>query len=333
MSAAVFAAAGDTVAFLMPDQGSTRYEQNDLPGFKAEMSRLCAQCKVLYQNANGDVALQQRQFNAVIAQGAKVIVLDPVDSISAAPLVRLAQGKGVKVIAYDRPIPATPADYFVSFDNEGIGRAIAESLVQHLRQGKIPTDSGGLLEVHGSPGDAAAELIRQGIKAGLKDSGYKTLAEIETPDWSPPKAQQWASGQITRLRLQIIGVVAANDSTAAAVIAAFKGAGVKPVPPVTGNDATLAALQRIISGEQFNTVAKPGEIVAAAAARVAVGFLSGQPQKGGTMLFDTPSLLFKPVVVTARNMKAEIIDKRIVSVSQLCAGSYAEDCKRLGISN
>src|ERR1700693_5831782 len=122
-----------TVAFLMPDEGSTRYEQHDFPGFKAEMSRLCPDCKVLYQNANADVSQQQQQFNSVISQGAKVIVLDPVDSMAAASLVHLAQSQGVKVIAYDRPVPSTPADYYVSFDNEGIGKAIAESLVQYLK--------------------------------------------------------------------------------------------------------------------------------------------------------------------------------------------------------
>ena len=168
---AAFAAPSGTVAFLMPDQASTRYEQHDFPGFKAEMSKLCADCKVLYQNANGDVAQQQQQFNSVISQGAKVIVLDPVDSTSAASLVKLAQSKGVKVIAYDRPVPTTPADYYVSFDNEGIGKAIAESLVQHLKDNKVPMDKGGLLEVNGSPTDAAAGLIKKGIHAGLENSG------------------------------------------------------------------------------------------------------------------------------------------------------------------
>ena len=70
---------GSTVAFLMPDQGSTRYEQHDHPGFVAEMKKLCESCKLLYQNADGDAAKQQQQFNSVIAQGAKVVVLDPVE--------------------------------------------------------------------------------------------------------------------------------------------------------------------------------------------------------------------------------------------------------------
>ncbi|RUY59779.1 ABC transporter substrate-binding protein, partial [Mesorhizobium sp. M7A.F.Ca.CA.001.09.2.1] len=114
-----------TVAFLMPDQASTRYEQHDYPGFAAEMKKLCPGCKVLYQNADADASRQQQQFNSVISQGAKAIVLDPVDSTAAASLVKLAQSQGIKVIAYDRPIPTAPADFYVSFNNEGIGKAIA----------------------------------------------------------------------------------------------------------------------------------------------------------------------------------------------------------------
>jgi len=325
------AATNGTVAFLMPDQASTRYEQHDFPGFKAEMAKLCPDCKVLYQNANGDAAQQQQQFNSVIAQGAKVVVLDPVDSTAAASLVHMAQGQGVKVIAYDRPVPSTPVDYYVSFDNEGIGKAIAQSLVQHLKELGVATDKGGVLQVNGSPTDAAAGLIKNGIHAGLQGSGYKTLAEYDTPEWAPPKAQQWVSGQITRFGPQIVGVVAANDGTGGGAVAAFKAAGVTPVPPVSGNDATIAALQLIIAGDQYNTISKPSEIVAAAAAKVAVGFLNGQAPKAQTTLYKSPSQLFTPAVVTAKNLKAEVVDKGITSAKELCTGRYAEGCKRLGI--
>ena len=332
-STAAFAAPSGTVAFLMPDQASTRYEQHDFPGFKAEMNKLCPDCKVLYQNANADVSTQQQQFNSVIAQGAKVIVLDPVDSTAAASLVHMAQGQGIKVIAYDRPVPSTPANYYVSFDNEGIGKAIAQSLVEHLKETNVPTSKGGVLEVNGSPTDAAAGLIKKGIHAGLAGSGYKTLAEYDTPDWAPPKAQQWVSGQITRFGSQIVGVVAANDGTGGGAVAAFKAAGVNPVPPVTGNDATLAGLQLIIAGDEYNTILKPSEIVAAAAANVAVGFLNGQTPKGETTLFNTPTQLFKPAVITAKNLKAEVVDKGFVSAKDLCTDRYADGCKKLGIAN
>ncbi|WP_320196191.1 sugar ABC transporter substrate-binding protein [Agrobacterium rosae] len=320
-----------TVAFLMPDQASTRYENHDYPGFKAEMAKLCAKCTLIYQNANGDAALQQQQFNSVIAQGAKVIVLDPVDSAAAAALVEIAQSQEVKVIAYDRPIPAKPADYYVSFDNQGIGQAIAKSLVAHLKASGVPAGE-GVLQINGSPTDAAAGLIRDGVHLGLKDSGYKTLAEFDTPEWAPPKAQEWAAGQITRFGADIKGVIAANDGTGGGAIAAFKAAGVNPVPPVTGNDATIAALQLVISGDQYNTISKPSEIVAAAAAKVAVQFLKGEKPEAKTSLYDTPSELFVPAVVTAENIKAEIFDKKIQTVQEVCTGEYAAGCKKLGIT-
>lgn len=319
-----------TVAFLMPDQASTRYEKHDYPGFKAEMEKLCPGCSVIYQNANADAALQQQQFNSVIAQGAKVIVLDPVDSAAAAGLVEIAHSQDVKVIAYDRPIPEKAADYYVSFDNEGIGYAIAKSLVDHLKADGVAEGS-GVLQINGSPTDAAAGLIRDGVHRGLKDSGYKTLAEFDTPEWAPPKAQEWTAGQITRFGDQIKGIVAANDGTGGGAIAALKAAGVKPVPPVTGNDATIAALQLIISGDQYNTISKPSEIVAAAAAKVAVQLAKGETPEPKTTLYNTPSELFVPAVVTAENIKAEIFDKKIQTPEEVCTGEYADGCKKLGI--
>ena len=330
ISASAQAAEAATVAFLMPDQASTRYEQHDFPGFKAEMSKLCAECKVIYQNANASATLQQQQFNSVIAQGAKIIVLDPVDSSAAAALVENAQAQDVKVIAYDRPIPDKPADFYVSFDNEGIGYAISQSLVNHLQESGVPKGA-GVLQINGSPTDAAAGLIRDGIHRGLKASGYATLAEFDTPEWAPPKAQEWAAGQITRFGDKIKGVVAANDGTGGGAIAAFKAAGVQPVPPVTGNDATIAALQLIIAGDQYNTISKPSEIVAAAAAKVAVELIQGKKPQASTTLYNTPSQLFTPAVITAKNIKAEIFDKKIQTYAQVCTGEYTAACQKLGI--
>jgi D-xylose transport system substrate-binding protein len=189
-----------------------------------------------------------------------------------------------------------------------------------------------VLEINGSPTDAAAGLIKKGIHKGLENSGYKMLAEFDTPDWAPPKAQEWAAGQITRFGADIKGVVAANDGTAGGAIAAFKAAGVTPVPPVTGNDATIAALQLIISGDQYNTISKPSEIVAAAAANVAVKLLKGETPEAKTTLYDTPSELFVPAVVTSENIKAEIFDKGINKPEEICTGEYADGCKKLGIT-
>ena len=324
-----------TVAFLMPDQASTRYEQHDYPGFLAQMKKLCPSCKVIYLNADGDATKQQQQFNSAISQGAKAIVMDAVDTAAAASLVKRAQGQGIKVIAYDRPIPNAQADYYVSFNNEAIGKLIATSLVDHLKKMNMPSGS-GVLEINGSPTDAAAGLIKKGVHAGLASSGYKTLAEYDTPEWAPSKAQQWASGQITRFGKQIVGVVAANDGTAGGAVAAFSAAGVNPVPPVTGNDATIAGLQYIVAGLQYNTILKPSEIVAGAAADVAVALLKGEKPKADTTLFNTPAKLFVPTLITADNLKAEVIDKKlngqpIISAAVLCKG-YEDACKKLGIN-
>lgn len=319
-----------TIAFLMPDQASTRYEQHDFPGFKAALEELCADCTVIYQNANGDVSLQQQQFNSVIAQGAKIVVLDPVDSAAAAGLVQMAQSQDVKIIAYDRPIPDMPADYYVSFDNKGIGQAIAQSLVDHMKAEGVEAGA-GVLQINGSPTDAAAGLIRDGIDAALDGSDYKTLAEYDTPDWAPPKAQEFAAGQINRFGADIKGIVAANDGTAGGAIAALKAAGVDPLPPVTGNDATIAALQLIIAGDQYNTISKPSEIVARAAAEVAVTFLKGETPEAKTTLYDTPSELFVPAVVTRENIKAEIFDKGIQTPEEVWTADYADACRELGI--
>lgn len=319
------------IAFLMPDQNSTRYEEHDAPGFKAELAKICPACQPLYNNANADASKQQQQFNAAIAQGAKAIVLDPVDSTAAASLVNTAKAQGVKVIAYDRPIPSIAADYYVSFDNEAIGKAIAQSLVAKLKSGQVPAGS-GILEVNGSPTDAAAGLIKKGIHEGLDGSGITTLAEFDTPDWTPSKAQDWVAGQITRFSSKIVGVVAANDGTGGGSIAAFKAAGVNPVPPVTGNDATLAGVQLIVSGDQYNTISKPSEIVAAAAADVAVKLLTGQDPASKAQLFNTPTELFDPKLITKDNVKTDLVTPGIMKAADICTSAYASACGTLGLS-
>ena len=122
-----------------------------------------------------------------------------------------------------------------------------------------------------------------------------------------------------------------TDTFGDTILKPLKAAGVNPVPPVTGNDATIAALQLIISGDQYNTISKPSEIVAAAAANVAVKFLKGETPEAKTTLYETPSELFVPAVVTSENIKAEIFDKGINKPEEICTGEYAEGCKKLGI--
>jgi D-xylose transport system substrate-binding protein len=316
------------IAFLMPDTASTRYELADKPLFEKRLKELCASCSVLYQNADSDAAKQQQQLDSALAQGVKAVVLDPVDSAAAATMVQKAKSQGVPLIAYDRPIPKAKADYYVSFNNEKLGAMFAQSLVDKVKK---DNPHGGLLEVNGSPTDAAAGLIKKGMHSAIDPSGLKLLAEFDTPDWAPPKAQDWVAGQITKFKGQINGVVAANDGTGGGAISAFKAAGMKP-PPVSGNDAELAAAQRIVNGDQYNTISKPIKIVAGAAAEVAYAFVQGKPPKGKETLFGTPSQLFVPVVVTKENLKKQLIDSGELKASEVCTKEYAKGCAALGIS-
>ena len=324
------AGGGSAVAFLMPDTGSTRYELHDRPGFEKRLKELCPDCTPLYNNADGSADKQQQQFNSAVAQGAKVIVLDPVDSAAAVSLVNSAKGRGVKVVAYDRPIPDTKVDYYVSFNNEEIGKQISTSLIEKVKSQPLPPDA-GILIVNGSPTDAAAGLIKKGIHEGVDNSGVPVLAEYDTIEWKPENAQKWVAGQIARFGPRIVGVVAANDGTAGGAIAAFKAAGINPVPPVSGNDATVAGLQLVIAGDQYNTISKPSEIVGGAAAEIADQLLKGETPQPKETIFDSPSELFTPTLVTQENFKAEIIDKNITPVSELCTAEYAAACTRLGL--
>ncbi|MDT0268480.1 substrate-binding domain-containing protein [Streptomyces sp. DSM 44915] len=316
-----------TIAFLMPDIASPRYELWDAPFFEDRIEELCPDCTVLYQNANADASRQQEQANSALAQGADVLVIDPVDSDAAASIVNTSRSQGVPVIAYDRPISSTPADYYISFDNEAIGETIGQSLVDHL---DATGAEGGLLQVNGSPTDAAAGLIKQGIHNAIDDSGYELLAEFDTPGWQPAEAQDWVAGQINRFNGQIAGVVAANDGTGGAAVAAFQAAG-EEIPPVTGNDFEVAAAQRIVAGQQYNTISKPIEIVATAAADVAYQFSQGETPEGEVELFDTPSQLFEPTVVTLENLPAVLAESTQVTAADVCTAEYAEACAAAGI--
>lgn len=328
----------DTVAFLMPDQASTRYVTYDIPSFKAEMKQLCSGCKIVADDANGDAGLQRQQATAAISEGAKAIVVDPVDAGAAAGWINQALSQNIKIIAYDRPIPSVKADYYVSFDNERIGQMIATAELDHLKStGALKAPGSGILIVDGSPTDAAAGLIKKGVHDVVDSSGVKVLAEYATPDWVPAKAQAWVSSQVTEFGSKIKGIVAANDGTGTAAVAALQAANVNPFPPVTGNDATLAGIQLVLTGKMWVTISKPGKIEADAAAHAVVALLRGRtvPQQPGgkiTTLFGTSSQLFNPTLITPQNVQQDLVQPGFLKASAICTSTYAAGCKKYGVS-
>jgi D-xylose transport system substrate-binding protein len=338
---------GAKIALLLPETKTTRYESHDRPEFEAAVKAECPDCEVLYNNANQDAAEQQSQMEAVLTEGADVVVLDPVDSASAASMVNLAKQQQVPVVSYDRLILNSDAvDYYVSFDNVRVGELQGSELAKKLAADGNPT--GPIVKINGSPTDNNAKLFGQGADSELTKAGIQVAEEYDTPDWSPDKAQQEMDQAITALgRTGFAGVYAMNDGTAGGAIAAMQGAGIDPKTiPTTGQDAELEAVQRILTGEQYMTVYKATKPEAKAAADIAValaqdkevpgGLVNGQTNNGS---IDVPSVLLTPVAVTKENVAtAEFGGQPLIgpdgywTADQVCTGEFQSACQQAGIS-
>jgi D-xylose transport system substrate-binding protein len=319
---------GKKIALLLPESKTTRYETFDRPFFEAAIKAQCGDCQIIYSNADQDAAKQQQQAEAALTQGANVLVLDPVDSKAAAGVVNNAKGQGVPVIAYDRFIAG--ADYYVSFDNEKVGKLQGQTLVDILKkEGKT---SGNIVMINGSPTDANAAQFKKGAHSVLDSSGFKIAAEYDTPDWSPDKAQAWMESQITAVKSGLVGVYAANDGTAGGAITALKGGGVDPLPPVTGQDAELAGIQRIIAGDQAMTVYKAIKPEAEDAAKAALALANGQKPASKTQIDGVASTLLEPIAVTKDNIKDTVVKDGLYKINEICTGSFAAACSAAGLS-
>jgi D-xylose transport system substrate-binding protein len=179
--------AGGKIAILLPETKTARYETQDLPHFKARLQALGfnVQADLIYSNANQDAAAQQAQAEAALTNGARVLVLDPVDSDAAASIADLAKAHGVPVIAYDRLVKGSDGvSYYISFDNEQVGRLQGQSLLDALSGVSTPQ----IVMINGSPTDNNATQFKRGVHAVL-DGQVVIAKEYDTPDWSPDKAQ------------------------------------------------------------------------------------------------------------------------------------------------
>ncbi|AXI79876.1 sugar ABC transporter substrate-binding protein [Peterkaempfera bronchialis] len=323
------------IGLLLPENSSSiRYESFDKPLFTAKVSALCSDCKVLYNNAQGNTATQKQQFDALISQGVKVIVLDPQDANATKSWVEEAAKKGVKVVAYDR-FAAGPVAAYVSFDNEKVGELQGQALVDAL--GDKAKDA-NVVMINGAETDPNAGLFKKGAHSVL-DSKVKKVVYEQSGEWDPKTAGQKMGAAITQLgKKGFQAVYSANDGMAAAIITALKGAGIKDVP-VGGQDAASDAIQRILSGDQAYTIYKAYKPEAEAAAEIAVNLLQGKDVKSvatDTADSDTakgvPSMLLPAKVVTKDNVKDTVIADGLYKVSDICTAAYAKACADAGIS-
>lgn len=318
--------AAATIALLLPESQTTRYEAFDKPLFEAKVAELCSECEVVYFNADQDEAKQQQQVETAITQQVDVMVLDPVNGASASSLVTTSQDAGIPVIAYDRFIEG--ADYYMSFDNETVGELQAQALVD-----AVGPAGGNILMLNGAPTDPNAAQFKAGAHNVIDASDLTIVAEYDNPDWSPENAQQFVTDQLASIDPStLVGVYAANDGQAGGVIAALTGAGITTVPPVTGQDAELAAIQRILAGQQHMTVYKPIAIEAETAAEVAVNIVNGEEVGETTDFEGVASFIFDPIVVTAENVADTVVADEFYAVEDICTDDYADACATAGVA-
>jgi len=332
---------GGTIGFLLPETQTARYETQDKPLFEQKVAELCPDCEILYQNADQDPTKQQSQVEAMVTEGVDVMVLDPVDSLSAAGMVTRATSSDIPVISYDRLILDADLAAYAEFNSPEVGKQQGEALADQLEKNGNPT--GPIVQINGDPKDNNAKLFKEGATAVFEQKGIDVAKEYDTPDWLPENAQTEMDQAITALGDGgFHGVLAANDGTAGGAIAALKGAGIEPSPetiPVTGQDAELAGIQRILAGEQYMTVYKPIKPLADNAATLAVAVVNGEDPAQSPVINgeednnteQVPSAITDTIPVFQDNVKDTVVKDGYWSVQEICTQQYAQDCKDAGI--
>lgn len=349
--AAVISSVSGTIALLLPEKTTARYEAADKPFFEARLKQVCPNITMDYQNASEDATAQQGQAEAEIAKGVKVLVLDPVDGKAAGVIVGNSQAKSIPVISYDRLVTGTGSkpNYYISFDNFQVGVLQATTLLNKLtsmnlgRQAKITM-------INGSPKDNNATLFKQGAHS-VFDGKVTIVKEDAAANWLPAEAQQLMDGFIAALgKGGFDAAYQANDGTAGGAIASMKTAGIDPKTiPTTGQDAQLDAIQRILVGEQYMTVYKAIQPEAEKAADLACYLASGTAvpadMTGGKTVnngtIDVPSVLLVPIAVTAdgkeagtKSVKDSVVKDQFFgsdTVTKICTADFAAGCKQYGI--
>jgi D-xylose transport system substrate-binding protein len=328
-------ASAGKVAVLLPDtKSSVRWEQFDRKylgeAFKA------AGVDATIVNAQGDPSQQRTQAEQAITNGAKVILLVDLDPGSGKSIIDLAHNRGVKVIDYDRLTLGAGADYYVSFDNEAVGKLQGEGLVKCIDASgkKKPV----VAELNGSPTDNNATLFANGYNSVLDpkyaSGDYVKGPNQSVPDWDNQKALTIYEQMLQQKQNKIDAVLAANDGLANSVISAQNARKLGNIP-VTGQDATAEGIQHILAGEQCMTVYKAVKDEADAASKLAIALAKGEtPTTNGQTAnkgTQTPSVLLKPVAVTKANIKDTVIADGFLTSKEICTGKYASLCKKAGL--
>jgi D-xylose transport system substrate-binding protein len=293
------------IGFLMDSLKIERW-QTDLDKFQKRAAELGAD--VLVETAEGDDELQLQQAQKLLAAGVKALVLVPHDAVKAVRIVRAAKAKKVPLLCYERLVRNPDVNLFVGVDASAVGYLQAFSLSQLAPKGNY-------VLIGGSPSDGNAKILHDEQMRVLKplvDRGdIKIVSDTWTKDWDPAEAYAHMSAAIESTKGDIAAVVASNDGTAGGVIQALEEHKLAGKVLVSGQDADLAAIIRILDGTQTMTVYKPLGSQARLAAEAAVAEAKGEPVKT-TSAFTVgdktiPAIFLTPVVVTKGNVRETVI--------------------------
>ena len=302
------------VGVILPDAASSnRWETADRGFLQAAFD--AAGVKVDIQNANGDKEQFATIADQMLTAGAKVLILVNLDSDSAKAVQDKAAAQGVKTIDYDRLTLNGSASYYVSFDNEAVGRLQGEGIKACLdAAGKT---SARIVYLNGSPTDNNATLFKAGYDSVLRPSidskAYTLVDDQAVPDWDNAKGGVIFEQQLTKAGGKLDAVVSANEGLGLAAIAVLKKNKLNGKVCVSGQDATVDGLRAVLTGDMSNTVYKAIKAEAEGAAALAIALLRGEEATTATGSvnngsIDVPSVLLVPVGITKANVKDVIAD-------------------------
>jgi D-xylose transport system substrate-binding protein len=324
------------VGVILPDRKSAQRWVDDDPRF-LQKAFDAAGVPVDIQNADGDKAKFVEIARSMVDNGVTVLMIVNLDSPSGKAAIDVAKAAGVRTIDYDRLTLNGGADYYVSFDNEQVGRLQGEGLIKCLTD--LDYENPVVAELNGSPTDNNATQFKAGYDEKLQPK-YDAAEYTKGPDqWVPDwKNEEGAAifEQMLDQQPRIQGVLAANDGLAGAVIDVLKKRKLNGKVPVTGQDATVQGLQNILTGDQCMTVYKAIEPEARAAANLAIQLYRGAEPKTNNRQKDAesggyvPFVKLNPVSITKKNLNV-VIDSKFVDRKAVCTGRYAALCKEAGI--
>jgi D-xylose transport system substrate-binding protein len=322
---------------LLPDSASSaRWETDDRKCFEEAFDAAGVDYNIV--NAEGDPSQQQSQAEQAIADGAGVILLVNLDSASGAAIIKIARDGGAAVIDYDRlTIEGDGADVYVSFDNVAVGEAMGDTLEPVITAMGLPMTRVALL--NGGPTDNNSKLFKEGytkvVDAHVTAGDWEVVADEDTPDWDNQEALRIYEQMLVATSNGIDATFAANDGLANSVVSARKSAELNPIP-LSGQDATVAGMQNVLSGWQTMSVYKPIKAEAGAAAAVAIALLNGKTVDtvtGNWELIDidngtnsVPYVALTPVGVTADNMADTVIADGFRTWDEICTGDFEQYC-------